>query len=335
MHPMRMKTGIAMPFMALVVSCSDFMEVRKIRPKTPEKKDLSESGQGLSAGVAGHRHAGVKKVNEDVAVGMAPEEAGYLPFRVKKGTKVNGLLLPADEQIEWAEMDPNAELDFGKRLSEKERRKTPWYASFQLARRESMRTGKPLLIWFTRSGTPGSPMCARLRRELFGERDFGKWADENLVRLKVDASGGDRETDEFGQLASSLVARRKYAEKLKEQFQVIGQPTLVMVQPDGAVYFQERGYSRGEAKELWGKMKNAVLTIEHNRGIWERKMARKGYRRWTGKNGEEVFAKLTRYRNGYLLLTEPDGNQIKTSQKDLSKADRGWIVAEKEKRGLD
>ncbi len=324
----------ALLILILGSSCSDFMEVRTIRPKLPKKDESSGGGGGLSAAVAGHPHAGVTKVNEDVASGIAPEEAGFLPYRVGEGTKVQGLLLPSDDQIEWAEMDPNAELDFGKGAALKAKRKTPWHWNYQEARRASMRTGKPLLIWFTRTGTPGSPMCARLKRELFGDQEFTKWADEKLVRLMVDASGGDRETDEFGQLAKDLVARRKYAEKLKDQFRVIGQPTLVMVQPDGAVYFQERGYSRGEKKELWGKMRNAVLTIEHNRGVWEQKMAAKGYRRWTGKNGEVVFAKLTRYRNGYLLLTEPDGHQIKTSQKDLSPDDRGWIVAEKEKRGL-
>lgn len=331
--PMKALNLFALLVLLLGSSCADFNEVRTIRPKQPKDRDAGDEG-GLPAGMASYPHTGVKEVNEDVAAGMAPKEVGYLPFKVKKGMEVNGNLLPADDEIEWAAMDANAELDFGKGLSKSSKRKNPWHYNYQQASRESRRTGKPLLIWFTRSGTPGSPMCARLKRELYGDHEFAKWADEKLIRLRVDASGGDREMDEFGQLSKNLVARRKYAESLKKQFRVMGQPTLVMVQPDGAVYFQERGYSRGEKKSLWGKMKNAVLTIEHNRGVWEKKMAAKGYRRWTGKNGEVVFAKLTRYRNGYLLLTEPDGHQIKTSQKDLSKDDRGWIVSEKKKRGL-
>lgn len=177
-------------------------------------------------------------------------------------------------------------------------------------------------------------MCARLQRELFGTRNFGKWANEKLIRLQVDASGGKRETDKHGQLTGSVTQRRKYAERLKKQFHVLGYPTLVVLEPDGSVYSREKGYSRGEKNELWGKLKNAVLTIEHNRGVWERKMSTKGYRRWTGTNDEIIFAKLSRYRNGYLWLTEPDGNVIKTSQKYLSKDDRLWIISEKEKRGL-
>ena len=310
------------------------MEVRTIRPKKPSKNSGESENGGMAAGLAAGANAGVKKINEDVAAGIAPEAAGYLPFRVEEGTKVKGMLLPSDDEIEWAKMDPNAEVKLGEAFLKKPKSTSPWHASYQEARRESMRTGKPLLIWFTRTGTPGSPMCARLKRELFGDHGFGKWADEELIRLKVDASGGDKRTDEFGQLESTLVARRKYAEKLKKQFNVIGHPSLVIVQPDGAVYTQERGYSRGDKKELWGKMKNAVLTIAHNQGIWERKMATKGYRRWKGKNGTEVFARLLRYHEPYLLLAEPDGNKIKTSQKDLSKDDRGWIIAEKKKRGL-
>lgn len=316
----------------LLASCGDLMEVRTIHPKVEKKNN--ENGGEQAARADGQPVAGVKKVNEDVAAGIAPEAAGYLPYRVGKGTVVNGFELPSDDEIKWAEMSPNAKLDFGDAFEKRSKRKSPWHVSYQEARRESTRTGKPLLIWFTRTGSPGSPMCARLKRELFGDQEFGKWANEKLVRLKVDASGGDRETDEFGQLASSLVARRKYAESLKKRFNVMGQPTLVMVQPDGSVYSQERGYSRGDKSSLWGKLKNAVLTIEHNRGVWERKMALKGYRRWTGRNGQVVFAKLIRYKEPYLLLSEPDGNKIKTSQKDLSKDDRGWIMAERAKRGL-
>jgi hypothetical protein len=312
------------------------MEVRTIRPKPPKDGEAAGgSDSGMLAGAADASQARYKKTSNDPAVGTTtPVEVGYLPARVTEGTFVDGFELPTDDEIVWAEMSPDAEVTLGKDFVERPKQRGPWYRSFRLARRESMRTGKPLLIWFTRTASPASPMCVRLRQEVFAAHDFGKWADEHLIRLKVDASGGELDPNEFGQISSSQVEKRKYAKKLKEQFHVMGHPTLVVVQPDGAVYSQERGYRRGDKKELWGKLKNAVMTIEHNHEIWERKMAAKGYRRWKGKNGQEVFAKLLRYREPYLLLAEPDGNKIKTSQKDLSKEDRGWIVAELEKRGL-
>ncbi|MDB4802204.1 thioredoxin family protein, partial [Akkermansiaceae bacterium] len=236
--------------------------------------------------------------------------------------------------FEWAPMSLDTEFKLGDKFKNRPKKKNSWVASYREARRESMREGKPLLIWFTKTGSPGSPMCARLQREVFAKADFEKWAKEKLVRLKIDATGGKREVDEFGQLTGSVTARRKYAERLKKQFDVLGYPTLVVLQPDGAVYTRERGFSRGGKSELWGKLKNAALTIDHNHGVWERKMAKRGYRKWLGMNDEVVFAKLTRYYNGNLWLTEPDGNVVKTSQKYLSKNDRGWIIAEKEKRGL-
>lgn len=269
-----------------------------------------------------------------MAVGLTPELAGYLPEKVGDNVVVGDMKLPADEDFKWAPMDLKTEFKLGEKFKNRPKKQTLWLQSYQEARRESMREGKPLLIWFTKTGSPGSPMCARLQREVFAKVDFEKWAKGKLVRLKVDAAGGRREVDEFGQLTGSLTARRNYAERLKKQFNVLGYPTLVVLQPDGAVYTRERGYGRGEKAELWGKLKNAALTIDHNRGVWELKMAKRGYRRWLGTNDEVVFAKLTRYRNGNLWLTEPDGNVIKTSQKYLSKNDRGWIIAEKEKRGL-
>lgn len=286
------------------------------------------------AGIGGNPHARIKKESEDVAAGIAPVEAGYLPPTVGDNVVAGGMQLPSDDQFVWAPMDLKEDFKLGDDFKEQPKKKSVWHSSYQEARRESMRTGKPLLIWFTKTGSPGSPMCARLQREVFGTLDFGKWANEELVRLKVDASGGDRELDTEGNLSGSFTERRKYAEKLKKQFRVLGHPTLIVLQPDGAVYTRERGFSRGGKSELWGKLKNAVLTIGHNQGIWERNMAKKGYRRWTGTNDQVIFAKLRRYHNGILWLVEPDGNVLKTSQKYLSKDDRGWIIAEKEKRGL-
>ena len=317
----------------MLVSCGEFLEVRTIRPKAPKSSKFKEGENGV-AGIGGNPNARIKKESEDVAVGVTPVVAGFLPDEVGDNVVVGDMKLPSDEDFEWAPMDLKTEFKLGDKYKYRPKRKTIWLQSYQEARRESMREGKPLLIWFTKTGSPGSPMCARLQREVFAKADFEKWAKEELVRLKVDTTGGKREVDEFGQLTGSVTARRKYAERLKKQFNVLGYPTLVVLQPDGAVYTRERGFSRGAKSELWGKLKNAALTIEHNRGVWERKMAKKGYRKWLGTNDEVVFAKLTRYHNGNLWLTEPDGNVIKTSQKHLSKDDRGWIIAEKEKRGL-
>ncbi len=315
-------------------SCADLMKVPTIKPKTQKKAKFTDDEEaGPGAGLGGNPLAKINKPNEDSALGdTAPEEVGYLSGRVGEGVVAGGMLLPSDDKIVWSSgTDPNADIPFDKAFKNKPTRKKSWLESYREARRESMRSGKPILMWFTRSGSPSSPRCTTLNRELFAKNEFGDWAKENLIRLKVDASGG---VDNKSRFEGEELSRRKYAEKLKKQYHVLGYPTLVILQPDGAVYASERGYSRGGHAELWGKLKNAALTIEHNREVYERKMAKKGYREWTGTNRGLVFAKLSRFdeRSGKLWLTEPDGNVVRTSTKFISKDDRGWILEEKERR---
>ncbi len=312
-------------------SCSELLKVPTIKPKTAKKERFTE---GESGGVAGSPFAKVSKPNEDSALGdEAPEQAGYLSGRVGEGVVAGGFLLPSDDKIVWSSgEDPNADIPFDKVFETKPEKKEAWLLSYREARRESMRKGKPVLMWFTRTGSPASPRCVTLNRELFSTHKFGDWAKENIIRLKVDASGG---VDNKVRFEGEEIDRRNYAKKLKKQYRVLGYPTLVLLQPDGGVYFSERGYSRGGDSELWGKLKDAALTIEHNREVYERKLARKGYREWTGTKRGLVFAKLSRFdeKSGAVWLTEPDGNVVKTSTKLISKGDRGWILAEKERRG--
>ncbi|MFT6178576.1 MAG: thioredoxin-related protein [Paracoccaceae bacterium] len=316
----------------LVTSCAELMKVPLIRPKASKKSKFTDGSGG--GGIGGNPHAKLNQPNEDMAVSEeAPVESGFLPARVGEGVTVGGMELIPDHLIVWSSGDdPNADIPFKKAFLNKPSKKTPWMPSYSEARRESMRSGKPILMWFTRTGSPASPMCVTLSRELLATHEFAKWAKENVIRLKIDVSGGvDNKTRRKG----DEVTRRNYAEKLKKQYHVMGYPTLIVLQPDGGVYSRERGYSRGENKEIWGNLKNAALTIEHNRGVYERRMAKKGYRVWIGQDRGLVFAKLSRFdeKSGTVWLTEPDGNLIKTSTRYLSNDDRGWIIAEKARRG--
>jgi len=311
----------------LLSSCGDFMEVRTIRPKDKKSKkytDADESG-GLN-GIGGVPGAKIAKPDEGFQAGKTPESVGYLPTKVEKGMTAGGMELPSDDQIVWTSDDPDEDLKFDEELKRAPKRKSPWLESYTEARRESMRMGRPILMFFTSSKNASS--SASIKSELFASHDFGKWAKENVVRLRIDVDGGSLER---GRLSDNTIKRRNYAIKLKKQFHVLGYPTIVVLQPDGSVYAQERGYRRGQKKELWGRLKNATLTIEHNHQIWKRRMMAKGYRDWTGTNGQVVFAKLSRYRDGQMILVEPDGNRVKTTTRGLSKKDRAWIISEKEK----
>jgi len=313
----------------LTVSCADLMKIPTIMPKAKKSSRFSDgdatSGLGGIGGVAG---AKMGNPDEGFQAGKTPEKAGFLPTTVEKGTVVDGTELPSDEQIVWSSDDPDAELSFDQAFEKAVKPKSPWLENYQEARRDSMRRGKPILMYFTSSKNLSS--SAAIQRELFAAHDFGDWAKENIVRLRIDIDGGSLERGTLSE--STTIKRRNYAEKLRKQFHVLGYPSVVLLQPDGSVYTHERGYRRGKKAELWGTLKNAVLTIEHNHLIWKRSMEAKGYRDWTGKKGEVVFAKLARYYKGDITLIEPDGNRVKTSTIGLSDKDRGWILAEKAKR---
>lgn len=263
---------------------------------------------------------------------MAPEEVGFLPSAVGDNATVGGLKLPSDNSIVWSSMDdPTADIAFDKPFLKPQRRGGSWENSYTNARRESMRTGKPIVMWFTNEGATPSPICKTLNREVFGTSDFVKWAKMNVIRLKIDISGGSGDRGNVGDLTTR---KRKYVAKLKKQYSVLGFPTVIVLQPNGSVYDRYRGYKKGHKSSYWRELKDAVLTITHNQKVWRRKMTAKGYRSWRGRNDQVIFARLARYSEGDLTLIEPNGGKIQTQESRLSSSDREWLDAEKKKRGL-
>lgn len=319
----------------VLCSCGDFMDVQTIRPKYKEAEGSGEEGS-VGGGFAG---MGFQKPPETdgIAVGKAPTEAmGYLPTNVKAGeVKIQGYTLPSDSDIVWSdEDDPTADIAFDKAFTHVVKPKSLWYDSYGEAKREAMRTGKPMLIWFTQTGDSPSPLCKTLSREVFARSDFKSWAKEKVIRLKIDLAGKKGARGENGEIMNDEARSREYAARMKKKYRVLGLPAVVMESPSKGVLAQYRGYKKGSAGEYWWKMKNVVLTHEHNHSVWKKGMAAKGYREWTGSNGQVVFAKLARYQKGRLLLVEPDGKRLQTTEANLSKVDRAWIAAAKKARGL-
>lgn len=59
-----------------------------------------------------------------------------------------------------------------------------WYDNFEEAAKVSKQTNKPILANFTGSDWCG--WCIRLDKEVFSQKEFKKWANENVVLLTVD-----------------------------------------------------------------------------------------------------------------------------------------------------
>ncbi len=131
-------------------------------------------------------------------------------------------------------------------------KKGPWEESETIARQTAAREGKPILIWFTDS----NPLSKALGTELFGTKEFGKWAEDRLVRLRIDSDVSvddpDISLDEKVTRQSEIKA---YVKRLKKQYRVLGAPSVLMLNPSGEVIARYRGYKRGDADYFWGLIK--------------------------------------------------------------------------------
>ncbi|MGE9266783.1 MAG: hypothetical protein ACQKBY_01700, partial [Verrucomicrobiales bacterium] len=133
----------------------------------------------------------------------------------------------------------------------------------------------------------------------------------------------------------ALINRKlAYLENLKKQYKVMGLPAVFVLSPSGEVLAKYRGYQTGNGEFYWGRIKNTIIVSQKERERWRESMMAKGYREWRGNNGVTLLAKLVRYHKGDMLMVEPDGNRIRTSENQLSPDDQLWLANEKKKRGL-
>lgn len=239
-----------------------------------------------------------------------------------------------EEDLAWTNPDdPDAGIPELEALMAAPKR-GPWEESETIARQTAAREGKPILIWFTNSAM--SPNCKALSSELFATHEFGKWADKNVVRLRVDMAATVDDPDlTLGEKVSRQAEIRSYVQRLKKRYKVLGYPTLLMLNPSGEVLWKETGYKRGQGDFVWGLIKQAVVVTENQYKEWRKNLEAKGYREWEGTNGKKVFAKLVSYSKGDLILTEPGGERYKSHESRLSKKDNKWIAEQKALRGIE
>lgn len=243
-----------------------------------------------------------------------------------------------EEDIVFTDPDnPEANLPELSSILAAPKRRGPWEESETVAKHRAAREGKPLLIWFTDS--QNSPMCKALSQELFTKPDFEQWANDNVVRLRVDSNerasdfvkDPDISVDEEGTREADV---RNYVKNLKKRYKVMGHPTLLLLNPSGEVVGRYRGYKRGQADFTWGLIKHGEAVSANAYKEWRAGLEKKGYREWCDRKERKVFAKLTGYSNGTLTLIEPDGTRSKTHENKLSDKDQAWLTEQKKLRGL-
>ena len=118
-----------------------------------------------------------------------------------------------------------------------ETRKAKWQTKMAKAKEESQKTGLPILVLFT--GTTWCPYCVKLEKEVFSQKEFKAFANQNLVLLMLDFAPGGETTS------------REQA-KLKEEFGVGGFPTYFLTDSAGKQLAQG-GYHPGIDPEKFAK----------------------------------------------------------------------------------
>ena len=283
--------------------------------------------------------AKVGPASTEVPTGMPP---GLMRSSADSGTAVipggNAkskslpLTITPDEDIVFTDPDnPTADIPELATLLETTKR-GPWEASEAKAKQLSAREGKPLLIWFTDSSN--SPMCKALSEELFSTSDFGKWADEKLIRLRVDSNVKADEAETLDEKTTMLIDRGRYVTELKKRYKILGYPSLILLNPSGEVIGRYRGYKRGDANFTWGLIKQGEAVSTQAYKSWRAGLENKGYREWQDRKNHKIFAKLVTYSKGTLVFIEPNGTRSQTKETSLSDKDRAWIADQKKLRNI-
>ena len=265
---------------------------------------------------------GIRKLSVPPQLLAKPERSA----RITTDPPSANLQITPDDEIFFTDPDnPESSLpELTEVLSSAPDRRADWEQSETIARRLALREGKPLLIWFTDSAK--SPACRLLARELFEQPEFGAWAGEKLIRLKVDSNIViDDESLSLDDKETLRIERQKHVKKLRNHYKVMGSPMLVLCGPDGKVLGRYRGYRQGQADFYWGLIKQGEAAVANTYAEWRRELENKGYREWHDRRGRVVFARLIRYTEGMLTLIEPDGFRSVARESTLSEADQAWI----------
>jgi thioredoxin-related protein len=110
-----------------------------------------------------------------------------------------------------------------------------WLTDYDAALKQARTEGKLVLIDFT--GSDWCIWCIKLKREVFDTREFGAFANANLVLLEVDFPRRKAQTEQ--QRAKNSVLQSRYG--------VEGYPTVIVANPDGHPLAQ-LGYEAGGPK---------------------------------------------------------------------------------------
>ena len=108
-----------------------------------------------------------------------------------------------------------------------------WLRDFSKAQEEAKANHKLLFLNFTGSDWCG--WCIKLDRDIFSQSKFKDFAHDNLVLMEVD----------FPRRKSQPTEERKQNLELAQKYEVLGFPTIIVLNSDGQTVWKFDGYFPG------------------------------------------------------------------------------------------
>jgi thioredoxin-related protein len=119
-----------------------------------------------------------------------------------------------------------------------------WLTDYNAAVAQAKTSNKNVLLDFT--GSDWCPWCIRMDKEVLTTREFGTYADKNLVLMLVDFP-------QTKQLPQNLQDQNN---DLQKKYAIEGFPTFVLVGKDGSVLGQQVGYLDGGPSAFIAKIES-------------------------------------------------------------------------------
>lgn len=120
-----------------------------------------------------------------------------------------------------------------------------WETNFKEAVVKAKKENKALLVNFTGSDWCG--WCIRLDKEVFSKEEFAKYADKNLVLVKIDFPRKTQLSEELKQQNQALAGK----------YGVRGLPTILLMDSNEEILLQT-GYRRGGPDAYIDHLKAAI-----------------------------------------------------------------------------
>lgn len=122
-----------------------------------------------------------------------------------------------------------------------------WLINYDEAISQAKSQNMPVLLFF--HGSDWCPPCVKMQNEVFGSPAFIDFAADKVLFLDVDFPYKNKLSDE--RLKHNKELKKRYG--LPEEFSQ-GFPQVLVIDPNGKVLYQEKGYNGEGPKKLMKKI---------------------------------------------------------------------------------